>query len=279
MLNQDQIIENRVKSRTIIIAFYSPQGGTGKTTISFNLAINYALKKLKVLFVDLGLFSSIDNYFNQKAPGKGINYLFSILRQDSSILNIDTGISYIKDAVHSFLPEHLDVLISDNPVIMDGIAFDEMCQLLDIIAASRLYDVVIVDMSSELSERNMAAMFRAQHIILVINPDVSAIHKLVSFKNNVASKIALSDAKIEIVANKCIRQASVVADEICDITGYEVIERIPEGYTEVLSGINAGIPAAMAGHSTFNIHIKRVGARYMNVFSEGELKLKMRLFA
>lgn len=271
--------KTQIKSRTIIMAFYSPQGGTGKTTISFNIAVNYALKKLKVLFIDIGLFSSIDNYFYKKLPGKGINYLFSILRQDSSILNMDTSNSYIKDAVYNFLPDYLDVLIPDNPIAMDSVVFDEMEQLLDVIAASRLYDAVIVDMTSELSERNIATMVRAQYLMLVINPDVSAMHKLMSFKNNVASQIALNDAKIKVIANRCIRQASAVTDEIKDITGYEVIEKIPENYSEILSGINAGIPAAMNGGSDFNVHIKRIASKYLDVFSDCELKLKRRLFA
>lgn len=266
------------KSRTVVIVFYSPQGGTGRTTVAFNLAVNYALKKLKVLFMDMSLYGGVNNYLGQKQPGRGLEYLISVLRQDMGILREDLDGSYIKDSVHEFVPGCMDVLTSNSPVGMDGITFEEARSLMDSIADGGNYDVIVIDTSPELSERNIACFLKAQHLIIMVNPNVSAVDKVVSFRDSVISKLGISGEKLQVVANRYSRELSTIVSEFKNITGYEIVQIIPEIHPEVVSGINAGIPAAMGGYSVFNIYVKRLAARYLNVFGDGDLKLKRSLF-
>lgn len=266
------------RSRTVVMVFYSPQGGTGRTTVAFNVAVNYALKKLKVLFVDMSLYGGVNNYLGQKQPGRGLDYLLSILRQDIDILKEGLGGSYIRDAVHGFIPDYMDVLTSNNPVGVDGITFEEAKNLMDSMVDSGNYDVIVVDTSTELSERNIACFLKAQHLIIVVRPDISAVDRIVSFRDSVVSKLGISSGKVQVVANRYSRELSAIVAEFANITGYEIVQIIPEIYPEVTSGINAGIPAAMGGYTVFNIYVRRLAARYLNVFGDSDLKLKRSLF-
>jgi chromosome partitioning protein len=72
------------------IAFHSYKGGTGKTTISANVAALLAKKGYRVFLLDLDVYApSLQTYFNEEKPKKWINdFLFGNAEVDDILVDL-----------------------------------------------------------------------------------------------------------------------------------------------------------------------------------------------
>ena len=173
------------------VAIYSTKGGVGKTILTLNLAgiLEKACKKVLIIDLDLssgGISMSINKNINKSIYDVEKDFQTSKLKD-------------IKEYVIKY-DEYIDVLSSPKDPreanLIEGRVVERIIK-----KAEYHYDVVLIDMSHELIERNLLAIDTSTKLLMVMNNDPLNIKSMRSFltildENNIDNyKVVLYNAK------------------------------------------------------------------------------------
>ena len=148
------------------LVFFGAKGGAGTTTVAVNCGVELArLSKRSTVIVDL-------------KPGLGEVALFLGVRPRYSLLDaIDNLHRLDREFLRELVVKHksgLEILAGsdqfDRPGAADGGAIEELFRLL-----ARQYQYILVDAGSQINSCTVAALYTADTIFLVANPDVPSI--------------------------------------------------------------------------------------------------------
>jgi MinD-like ATPase involved in chromosome partitioning or flagellar assembly len=224
-----------------LILSYSPQGGTGKSTVAINTALIFAAKGFKTLLVDMSLYGSVISTLKiRQKSGQGLAGLINLAEiksndntSDSSIL--ETARESITKGVGG---NGLDVLVSANPIKMEGLNEHSTNEIIKFIKNFG-YDIVIMDTSPELSIKNLILIDKVDHILLTAIQDISCGWKMLLFKE-IAQRFKIPSEKFSIIVN-CVSKFSGFNDrEFEEEIGYKVLFELPEYQKEMQSYVNKG---------------------------------------
>lgn len=175
---------------TQITVVWSPAGGTGKSTV----AMAYATKKTsekKVVYLDLGYFSSVPVYF--KSSNKGISWVFSQLDGNLNGIHLE-GVAEVDSST--------GVIFFGCPDNYDDMNVLTLLQIESLIkSVAAIADEVVLDMPVVCNEMTKKVFDLASKIFIVSDVSLSSKQKLLQFctQSNVYS---LNKEKITLVANK-----------------------------------------------------------------------------
>jgi len=155
-------------------AFYSPVGGSGKTTLALVAATKLAMHGYRTFYINFEDIASEDCYLTQGGE-KGVSELAGFLGSEinfpmklQSLLQTKTdNLYYLK---------HFD-----SPNDLYEMTDQEIGELLMEISRSGLFEYIIVDMGVALDVRALSIFEQMQKIVLVEKPDTIAIHKMKCF--------------------------------------------------------------------------------------------------
>ncbi|AUG57039.1 MAG TPA: hypothetical protein DCE02_04890 [Ruminiclostridium sp.] len=152
---------------TKIVTFFSPVGGAGTSTLAAATAFQCVQSQMNTFYLNFEGLSSTRAFFNSVDNGQNLSSILFFLKEKSKNLSlkIETG-RLIDDAtgVHYFLPP-------ENSFDLKDMAVDEMERLIDEMKAMAYYDVIIADISSELSDTNILLMQKSDCIFYVLSYD------------------------------------------------------------------------------------------------------------
>lgn len=221
---------------TKIITFFSPSGGTGVSTLAMATAIQCAKKHMDIFYLNLERFSSLPAIFNSVENGQSLSNVLFFLKENSKNLSLKIKTSKLTDdvtGVHYFLPPESSFDIED-------ISIDEIKRLIDEMEDMACYDVIVIDISSELSDINISLLQRSDYIYYILAYD--KISKL-KFEGMIKAFEILNKRKGldfinkgEVILNKC---TSLNLENLNNITLGE-------------KGVFANIPY-INGMETFNV--------------------------
>ena len=149
-----------------IITIANRKGGTGKSTVAFNLGFTYALDKKKVLFIDLdsqanlSMLAKVDPLSLEDFKNcsiKTMNPLIDILPATKRFAVLENEINQMIDR-NSYLQSEILSKISD-------------------------YDYVIIDTPPALNILNINAFCVSDMVHIVVNPDYFSLAGLVEMKD------------------------------------------------------------------------------------------------
>ena len=155
--------------RSQIITVFSAKGGTGKTTISTNLAVALAAGgDHRVCLVDLDLA------FGDVAISLRLNPVRTVV--DSLALGEELDGAKVASLVTPYLPG-LDCLLAPvAPGDADKIPVGLVEDILAILGG--LYDYVVIDTPAQFSEHVLVALDASHHHVLITTPEVPALKNL-----------------------------------------------------------------------------------------------------
>src|SRR5207249_1425257 len=148
------------------LVFFGAKGGAGTTTLSVNCGVEIArLSKRSAIIVDL-------------KPGLGEVALFLGVRPRYSMLDaIDNLHRLDREFLKELVLKHksgLEILAGsdqfDRPGAADGGAIEELFRLL-----ARQYEYLVVDAGTQMNSCTVAALYAADRMFLVANPDVPSV--------------------------------------------------------------------------------------------------------
>lgn len=209
-----------------VITIYSPKGGTGKTTLSIQMALALAKSHKKVLLLDIAQFGNVGTNLKINLKEVGLGNIISFFEF------ADTGdpveqIKTVKESIQTYKddPYEIDVIVSAQPLKMEELDAERVRKIIKIVKQIG-YDYIIIDTSSEISLRNIEAMAQSQAILILCDQDVSTVWNVMLLKDILAG-IDLVE-RVKLVITKESKFAGMTADEIQSETGLLIFWTLKE---------------------------------------------------
>jgi pilus assembly protein CpaE len=214
-----------------IHAFIGASGGSGTTFLATNFGYQLA-ESHKVLLVDLNLqFGDALSFVQEgKAPRTIADLTRDIKRLDGALLTAGT--------VH-VTPNYHILAAPDEP----GQAADIRPEHVDTILklAVRQYDIVLLDLPRIVDAHLMAALDRAASIYLVLQASVPHLRNADRLLSTFRSLDYTRD-KIALILNRYDKRSEITPDKIRRTLGELELHTIANGYRQISTAINQGLP-------------------------------------
>jgi pilus assembly protein CpaE len=226
-------------STTTTLVFFGAKGGAGTTTMAVNCGVEVArLSKRATIIVDL-------------KPGLGEVGLFLGVRPRFSIVDaIDNLHRLDREFLRELVTKHksgLEILAGsehfDRPGPGDSSAVEEMLRLL-----ARQYEYIIVDVGSQLTSCSMAALFAADAMFLVANPDVPSVRNAQRLLERIR-QLGAATERIRFLLNRAAEPFPIPLKQIEGAVGHPIHHTFPSDYKTVSTALNSGVPLALSGNS------------------------------
>ena len=202
---------------TRTIAFWSPVGGAGKTTLAFAYALRLAREKKNVLYLNLETYPGDEAYLPDNL-NRGITELAADLNKSIDYELKIKGLIQKKEE-HFFYMKHFDKVVDfkDTP--------DET--LVEIIKTMEKYgqfDYIVVDLDSSTNSKNECIMTHANRICIVGCRDAYSDSKLKALHFELSNR-DVDLAKYVFVKNKMIAGSEAGAgNDILYIARFQYID-------------------------------------------------------
>lgn len=269
-------VEDKKKDKLTnkLVAIYSPKGGTGKTTLSINLAAQLSQKNSRVLLVDLSTFGNVAVKLKITENTNGIEKILRNL--DKTKINKEELRDVVVSNIYSYTSGAIkfDVLTAAPPIKMENLKVGALEKIIDLIK-NLDYDVVLIDTHSDLSNKNLSLFEMVDNIIIVAVPDINSTWNLIQTKTTLNSLGV--EEKCKLVMNMHSEDVDFSLGEVETELQYELLSNIPF-YKKIKSIENKGSIMALQGNDDINVHYKQVANGILPIFESEELEVSKKGF-
>jgi pilus assembly protein CpaE len=222
-------------SQSTVVVVISAKGGVGKSTIASNLAVGLARRApMETVLVDL------DIQFGDVATLLDLAPAHSIADAFGTSAAMDTLILKTFLTLH---PGGFYVLAGDDsPTVGDHVLSSDVEHLLDQLASQFRY--VVVDTGAGLGEHTLAALERADDVVVVSSMDVTSI-RAVRKELDVLGELNLLPDRRHLVLNFSDRNAGLTVRDVENVIGAPVSVVVPRSSDVTVAG-NRGESLMMA---------------------------------
>ena len=219
--------------------FVGAKGGAGTTTVAVNCAVELArLTKRPTVIVDM-------------KPGLGEVGLFLGVRPRFTVLDAIENLHRLdKDFLKELVAKHksgLDILAGseqfDRPGAGDASAIEELLRVL-----ARGYEHVVIDVGNTINACAVAALYAAETVFLVTNPDVPSIRNAQRLVDRVR-QLGAGSERVKILLNRVSDQHLIAPKQIETALGYSIHHTFTSDYRTVSTALNSGVPLALSNGS------------------------------
>jgi len=227
------------KPNATTLVFFGAKGGAGTTTVAVNCGVEIArLSQRSTVIVDL-------------KPGLGEVALFCGVRQKYSVLDaIDNLHRLDREFLRELVLKHksgLEILAGsdqfDRPGAADSGGVEELFRML-----TRQYDYVLVDAGSQINSVTVAALYTADAMFLVCNPDVPSIRNAQRLLDRIR-QLGAAGERVRILMNRAAEPYPIPPKQMESALGHPIHQTFPSDYKTVSTALNSGVPLALSGSS------------------------------
>lgn len=174
--NHSEVSVNAGSKKTKVVGFYSPVGGSGKTTVSIVSSIISTQMGRSAFYLNFEDFHSTPLLLNCENHLNLSNILYYLKEKNKNIMLKMEACRCIDDVtgIHYFMPP-------ESIIEMDEMLPEELQQLIIHLKNMSYYDVVFVDMSSSFNRKNVKLMESCDEVIIVLTQDSTTEVKVNSF--------------------------------------------------------------------------------------------------
>ena len=220
-------------------AFLGAKGGAGTTTVAVNCGVELArLTKRPTIVVDL------KSCLGEVALFLGMRPRFTVLDAIENLHRLD------KDFLKELVSKHksgLDILAGseqfDRPNAQDSGALEELLRVL-----TRAYDYVVIDAGNVINAPVAAALYAADTIFLVANPDVPSIRNAQRLVDRVR-QLGAGSERVKVLLNRASDQNLVGPKQIETALGYGIHHTFSSDYRTVSTALNSGVPLSLTNNT------------------------------
>jgi pilus assembly protein CpaE len=226
------------KQACITHVFFGAKGGAGTTTVAVNCGVELArATKRSTLVVDLKPCGEVALFL-------GVRPRFTILDAIENLHRVD------KDFLKELVVKHksgLDILGGseqfERPGPGDAGAVEELLRVL-----TRLYDYMVIDVGNSVNACATAAMYAADTLFLVANPDLPSVRNAQRFVERVR-QLGAGGERIRVLLNRASDQLLIAPRQIETALGYSIHHTFSSDYRTVSTALNSGVPLTLTDHS------------------------------
>ncbi len=215
-----------------IIVVYSPKGGTGATMLAANLAVclkndnnNVAIVDANFLYGDVGVFMNEHTRNTALDLIDRVNDLDRDIIQDVITVNKQTGI-------------HL-LAAPNQPELADAGFGEPFGKILNFMR--QIYNFIIVDTTSYLTEIAQSCLDVADLIVLVTTQDIPAIKNTNQFLS-IADASKIERRRILLVMNRYDKRIAISPERVGASLKQPIVVAIPFEEKVIVNSINRGMP-------------------------------------
>ena len=206
--------------------FLGAKGGAGTTTIAVNCGVELAtLTKRPTLILDL------KPCLGEVALFLGVRPRFTLLDAIENLHRLD------KDFLRELAAKH-----KSGVDIMAG-SIEELLRVL-----ARTYEYIVIDVGNSVNACAVAALYAADTVFLVTNPDVPSIRNAQRLVDRVR-QLGAGSERVKILLNRVGDQHLIAPKQIETALGYGIHHTFSSDYRTVSTALNSGVPIAMANNS------------------------------
>jgi pilus assembly protein CpaE len=219
--------------------FLGAKGGCGTTTVAVNSAVELArLSKRPTVIIDL------KQCLGEVALFLGVRPRFTVLDALENLHRLD------KDFLKELVSKHksgLDILAGseqfDRPNPQDSGAIEELLRSL-----SKTYEHIVIDVGNMMNACAVSALYAAETVFLVTNPDVPSIRNAQRLIDRVR-QLGAGSERVKILLNRVSDQHLIAPKQIETALGYGIHHTFASDYRTVSEALNSGVPLSMTNNS------------------------------
>lgn len=240
------------KPAATTLVFFGAKGGSGTTTLAVNCGVEVArLSRRSTVIVDL------KQGLGEVALFLGVKPRYTVLDAIDNLHRID------REFLRELVVRHksgLEILAGsehfDRPGASDAGGIEELFRLL-----ARQYEYIVVDAGNQISACAVAALYTADRMFLVANPDVPSVRNAQRLLERVR-ELGASGDRVRLLLNRAAEPFPIDPKQIETALGHPVHHTFPSDYKTVSTALNSGVPLAQAGNSDlaaqFDLFTRRV---------------------
>jgi pilus assembly protein CpaE len=219
---------------TRILSVFAPKGGVGKTTIAFNLAVAIGQLGQRTVLVDGSLqFGDLRSLLKVPSDAPSILDL-----PTDRIAESDLGDVLWRD------PSGIDILLAPPRMEMaEMITARDLDKILSLLR--RVYSVIVIDMSSHLSDVNLAFLDTSDTIVEIVTYDSTTIHNTVAMADTFRA-IGYPAAKVHYLVNRADSPGGIEPGDLERAIGRVPEHRVVSDGVLVVQSNNEGVPFVLA---------------------------------
>jgi pilus assembly protein CpaE len=245
-----------------VLAFFSPKGGTGCTTVAVNVGVElHCITGKKTLLVDLDLeLGEIASFMGIKPRFHLVDLLKNFHRMDEDLLA-----SYIErheSGVHVLSAPF-------QPEVGQSVTAEDITAILGYLRTQ--YDYVVVDTSKSLAPPALAALRPADKIFLVTNLDLCSLR---NFKRTlpILRDITGSDGKrLRLIVNRYGKNGLLSLKDLESTVGLPVHRTLSNDFHTVIESLSTGKPLVLNFKSQYVRELKELAAHVAGIPGPGRV--------
>ena len=217
-----------------LISVFAPKGGVGKTTVAFNLACALGQLEQKTVLIDGSLqFGDLRS-------------LLKVPADAPSILDLPTdriAESDLQDVLWRD-PSGIDILLAPPRIEMaEMVTTRDLEKVLSLLR--RVYEVIVVDMSSALNDVNLAFLDASDTIVEIVTYDSTTIHNTVALAETFRA-IGYPASKVHYLVNRADSPGGINPEDVARALGRRPEYSVPSDGMLVVQSNNQGVPFVLA---------------------------------
>jgi len=217
-----------------VVSVFAPKGGVGKTTIAFNLACAIGQLDQRTVLIDGSLqFGDLRS-------------LLKVPIDAPSILDLPTdrvSEADLQDVLWRD-PSGIDILLAPPRVEMaEMITTRDIDKILGLLR--RIYGVVVIDMSSAISELNLAFLDTSDTIVEIVTYDSTTIHNTIAVADTFRM-IGYPASKVRYLVNRADSAGGIAEEDLARALGRIPEDRVVSDGKLVVTSNNAGVPFVLS---------------------------------
>ena len=247
-----------------ILAFFSPKGGGGSTTLATNLAIVvHRTTQKRTLLVDLDL------EMGESALVLGIQPRFNFIDFVENFRRMDAGLlaSYIErhdSGVHLLSAPF-------QPEKAEAVTADQIRRILSFLRQH--YDYIIVDTPRSFAPPILAVFEQADQVFIVSTVDLPSLRNIQRGYPLLKRVLTGHADQVRLVLNRYDPNDSISPSDVERSLGLKVYWKVSNDYEAVMGSVNSGKPIVLnGGKSSYTNDVRGLAAAVTGVTSAGRSK-------
>jgi pilus assembly protein CpaE len=174
----------------------------------------------------------------------GVRPRFTVLDALENLHRLD------RDFLKELVAKHksgLDIMAGseqfDRPGAQDATAIEELLRVL-----ARTYDYIVIDAGNLINACAVAALYAADTVFMVTNPDVPSIRNAQRLVDRVR-QLGAGSERVKILLNRVSDQHLIAPKQIETALGLGIYHTFTSDYRTVSTALNSGVPVALTNNS------------------------------